>query len=90
MFIHGGYWQRNSKDGFSNLIAGLHARGWAGALPGYTLAPDATLTEIVAEINAALGAAPIPLAACARSGSRAATGSGPSARRMPTAGPGGA
>ena len=32
----------------------LHARGWAGALPGYTLAPDATLTEIVAEINAAL------------------------------------
>ena len=54
VFIHGGYWQRNSKDGFSNLIAGLHARGWAGALPGSTLAPDATLTEIVAEINAAL------------------------------------
>ena len=54
VFIHGGYWQRNRKDGFSNLIAGLHARGWAGALPGYTLAPDATLTEIVAEINAAL------------------------------------
>ena len=40
--------------GFANLISGLHARGWAGALPGYTLAPDATLTEIVAEINAAL------------------------------------
>lgn len=54
VFIHGGYWQRNSKDGFANLISGLHARGWAGALPGYTLAPDATLTEIVAEINAAL------------------------------------
>ena len=54
VFIHGGYWQRNSKDGFANLISGLHARGWAGALPGYTLAPDATLGEIVAEINAAL------------------------------------
>ena len=54
VFIHGGYWQRNSKDGFANLVSGLHARGWAGALPGYTLAPDATLTEIVAEINAAL------------------------------------
>jgi arylformamidase len=54
VFIHGGYWQRNSKDGFANLISGLHARGWAGALPGYTLAPDATLSEIVAEINAAL------------------------------------
>jgi acetyl esterase/lipase len=54
VFIHGGYWQRNSKDQFANLIAGPYARGWAAALPGYTLAPDASLTEIVAEINAAL------------------------------------
>ena len=54
VFIHGGYWQRNSKDQFANLIAGPHARGWAAALPGYTLAPDASLTEIVAEIDAAL------------------------------------
>ncbi len=54
VFIHGGYWQRNSKDLMANLIAGPHARGWAAALPGYTLAPDASLTEIVAEINAAL------------------------------------
>jgi len=54
VFIHGGYWQRNSKEQFSNLIAGPHARGWAAALPGYTLAPDASLTEIVAEVSAAL------------------------------------
>lgn len=54
VFIHGGYWQRNSRELFANLIAGPHARGWAAALPGYTLAPDATLSEIVAEINAAL------------------------------------
>jgi arylformamidase len=54
VFIHGGYWQRNAKEQFSNLIAGPHAQGWAAALPGYTLAPDASLTEIVAEINAAL------------------------------------
>jgi arylformamidase len=54
VFIHGGYWQRNSKEQFANLIAGPHARGWSAALPGYTLAPDASLTEIVAEINAAL------------------------------------
>jgi arylformamidase len=53
-FIHGGYWQRNSRDMFANLIAGPYAHGWAAALPGYTLAPDATLTEIVAEINASL------------------------------------
>jgi arylformamidase len=54
VFIHGGYWQRNSKDQFANLIAGPYAHGWAGALPGYTLAPDASLTDITAEINAAL------------------------------------
>jgi arylformamidase len=30
------------------------ARGWSVALPGYTLAPDASLTEITCEIGAAL------------------------------------
>jgi acetyl esterase/lipase len=54
VFIHGGYWQRNSREMFASLIAGPYAHGWAAALPGYTLAPDATLTEIVAEINASL------------------------------------
>ena len=54
VFIHGGYWQRNSKDQFAALIAGPYAHGWAAALPGYTLAPDASLSEIVAEINSAL------------------------------------
>jgi acetyl esterase/lipase len=54
VFVHGGYWQRNSREMFASLIAGPHAHGWAAALPGYTLAPDASLTEIVAEINAAL------------------------------------
>src|ERR1700744_1103104 len=27
VFIHGGYWQRNSKDMFANLIGGPYARG---------------------------------------------------------------
>jgi len=54
VFIHGGYWQRNAKEQFASLIAGPFAHGWAGALPGYTLAPDASLSDIVAEINAAL------------------------------------
>jgi acetyl esterase/lipase len=54
VFIHGGYWQRNSKDQFANLIAGAYALGWSAALPGYTLAPDATMTEIAAEIDVAL------------------------------------
>ncbi|MBN8910103.1 MAG: alpha/beta hydrolase, partial [Rhodospirillales bacterium] len=54
VFVHGGYWQRSAKEGFANLVAGMRAQGWAAALPGYTLAPDATLTEIVAELHAAL------------------------------------
>jgi arylformamidase len=54
IFIHVGYWQRNSKDQFASLIAGPYAIGWSAALPGHTLAPDASLTEIVAETNAAL------------------------------------
>ncbi len=54
VFIHGGYWQRNSKDQFASLMNGPLAIGWSTALPGHTLAPDATLTEIAAEIVAAL------------------------------------
>jgi len=54
VFIHGGYWQRNSKDQFASLMAGAYAMGWSAALPGHTLAPDASLTEIAVEINAAL------------------------------------
>jgi len=54
VFIHGGYWQRNRAAEFANLICGPYAHGWAAALPGYTLAPDASMTEITAEINAAL------------------------------------
>jgi len=54
VFIHGGYWQRNRREQFACLIEGPRAIGWAAALPGYTLAPDASMTEIVAEIHAAL------------------------------------
>jgi dienelactone hydrolase len=54
LFIHGGYWQRNSREGFSVLAAGVRAHGWSAALPSHTLAPEATMAEIVAEIGAAL------------------------------------
>jgi acetyl esterase/lipase len=54
IFIHGGYWQRNSREEFSVLGEGLRAHGWSVALPGYTLAPEASLTQIVAEIGSAL------------------------------------
>jgi arylformamidase len=52
--IHGGYWQRNSREVFSCMAEGVAAHGWSAALPGYTLTPDASLTEIVAELRLAL------------------------------------
>jgi arylformamidase len=52
--IHGGYWQRNSREVFSFLAEGLSPHGWSVALPSYTLAPDASLTEIIAELQTAL------------------------------------
>ena len=54
VFIHGGYWQRNEKERFSFVASGPRAHGINVAVPGYTLAPDARLTDIVAEIRQAL------------------------------------
>ena len=54
VFLHGGYWQRNTREQFACLIEGPRALGWSAALPGYTLAPDASLTEIAREVHAAL------------------------------------
>jgi acetyl esterase/lipase len=51
--IHGGYWQRNSKEIFAFLAEGPLARGWSAALPGYTIAPQASLTQITNEIRTA-------------------------------------
>ena len=53
-FIHGGYWQRNTRENFAVLGDGVRAHGWSAAFPGYTLAPDATMTAIVDEMRAAL------------------------------------
>lgn len=52
--IHGGYWQRGSREEFACLAEGALARGWSAALPGYTLAPEASLTGIAAELRTAL------------------------------------
>jgi arylformamidase len=54
LFIHGGYWQMRSKDAFTQFAAGPMAHGINVALIGYTLAPDATLEQIVAEIHAGI------------------------------------
>lgn len=54
VFLHGRYWQRNSRDVFAMLVEGVAAHGWSVAIPGYSLAPEASLTQIVAEIRQAL------------------------------------
>jgi acetyl esterase/lipase len=36
------------------MAEGVLARGWSAALPGYTLAPDASLTQITQELISAL------------------------------------
>ena len=51
LFIHGGYWQTRSKEVFTIFAEGVMAHGINVALIGYTLAPEATLEEIVAEIH---------------------------------------
>jgi arylformamidase len=51
--IHGGYWQRGSKEIFACLAEGALANGWSAALPGYTLAPEASLTQITNELRTA-------------------------------------
>ena len=51
LFIHGGYWQTRAKEVFTVIAEGPMAHGINVALIGYTLAPEATLDEIVAEIH---------------------------------------
>ena len=54
IFVHGGYWQRNNKEMFAFVSEGLCAENINVATLGYTLAPDASLTQIVTEIGAAI------------------------------------
>ena len=57
VFVHGGYWLETDKSLWSHLAAGALARGWACALPGYTLAPQARIAQITAEVDTAITAA---------------------------------
>ena len=57
VFVHGGYWMAFGRESWSHLAAGAVARGWAVAIPSYTLAPQARITDIIAEIAASAIAA---------------------------------
>ena len=71
IFIHGGYWLAFGPRDFSHLAAGALARGWACALPAYTLAPAARIDAMTVEIAQATAAAAAmvdgPVAICGHS-----------------------
>lgn len=54
LFFHGGYWQRNAKEGFSFVAERPLAHGFNVAVTGYTLSPEATMDDIVCEARSAL------------------------------------
>lgn len=54
LFFHGGYWQRNTKEGFSFVAEGPLAHGFHVAVAGYTLAPDVAMDDIVGQARTAL------------------------------------
>ncbi|WP_231333180.1 alpha/beta hydrolase [Actinomadura graeca] len=54
VFLHGGYWMALSRHESSFMARALHGQGVATVVPDYTLAPEATLEEIVRQVRAAV------------------------------------
>ena len=54
VFIHGGYWQMRSKDDFAFLAEPYVANGIGVAMVGYSLAPEASIDQIVDDARAAM------------------------------------
>lgn len=52
LFLHGGYWQWNDKEGQAFVADGLLPHGISVAVGEYSLAPTATMAEICAEARA--------------------------------------
>ena len=57
IFVHGGYWLEFGRESWSHLAAGALARGWACAMPSYTLAPEARISQMTQEVAQAVQAA---------------------------------
>jgi arylformamidase len=54
VFIHGGYWKSRSKDQFAYLAPSFTDRGCNFTALGYPLAPEASLSDIVASCRKAI------------------------------------
>jgi arylformamidase len=52
LFLHGGYWQWNDKEGQAFVAEGLLAHGLNVAIGEYTLAPSAGMADMCAEATA--------------------------------------
>lgn len=57
VFVHGGYWMKFDPSFWSHLAAGPLARGWAVAMPGYRLAPEARIAAMTRQIARGIAAA---------------------------------
>jgi acetyl esterase/lipase len=51
LYVHGGYWQTLTKDDFAFVAEGPIALGYNFITAEYTLAPQASMTQIVQEIG---------------------------------------
>ena len=54
VYIHGGYWQRGDRKDFSFVARELNANGITVAVPSYSLAPAASVMEIIDEMTLCL------------------------------------
>ncbi len=59
VFVHGGYWHTLDRSYWSHIAAGPLAHGYAVAVPGYTLCPEARIRDIGQEIVRAVEAAAV-------------------------------
>ncbi len=57
VFVHGGYWRAFGRETWSHLARGPVGRGWAVAIPSYTLAPAARISAITRQVARAISAA---------------------------------
>ncbi|MBL8581790.1 MAG: alpha/beta hydrolase [Rhizobiaceae bacterium] len=57
VFVHGGYWMAFDQTVWSHLANGAAERGYAVAMPTYTLCPQARVGDITKEIAQAIAAA---------------------------------
>lgn len=53
IFVHGGFWLGTDRKTWSHYAAGAVARGWTVAMPSYTLAPEARVSQMTQEVLAA-------------------------------------